>query len=378
MILLDKEQTCLLELLKTSLFGEAFKIPNDVNWEKLFEISKAQCIVPLLTSYVPNEYRNAWIEISCQSKARFMQMIHEQNAIVKLLRDNDIHFVILKGTASAIYYPIPSIRTFGDIDIYVSKEKMNLVNRLFENNDYKLMNSDVRHYEYYKNGFEFELHSRFSIIYYKDIEQIVLNGLNDSVDYKICGYSFPGLPTYENGLVLLGHIMQHLKHTGIGLRQVLDWMMFVHNELDDSAWENHFRSLAVEAGLEKLAITVTFMCKKWLGLPNEITWCNSADEEVANQFLLRLFDDGNFGSDRASVENVNKAIREEGIFKYLQRAGMLNWSLAKKYRIFRPVAWIYQLYRYAGNGISGLFSGEKVFRKGKNKMNLEELLRELE
>ena len=37
-----------------------------------------------------------------------MQMIHEQNAIVKLLRDNDIHFVILKGTASAIYYPVPS------------------------------------------------------------------------------------------------------------------------------------------------------------------------------------------------------------------------------------------------------------------------------
>ena len=376
--MLDKEQTCLLELLKTSLFGGVLVIPEDVNWDKLFELSKVQCIVPLLTSYVPAEYRNAWVEISCYSKARFMQMIHEQNAIVNLLKENSIPFVILKGTASAIYYPIPSIRTFGDIDIYVSKENMNLVNRLFEKNDYCLMNSDVRHCEYYKNGFEFELHSRYSSIYYKDIEQIVLNGLNNAVEYKICGNSFPGLPTYENGLVLLGHIMQHLKHTGIGLRQVLDWMMFVHNKLDDSAWEKHFRSFVVEAGLEKLAITVTFMCKKWLGLPNEITWCNSADEEVANQLLLRLFDDGNFGSDRASVENVNKSIRDEGALKYLQRAGLINWSLAQKYRFFKPFAWIYQLYRYAGNGVSGLYSGEKVFRKGKNKMNLEELIRELE
>lgn len=377
MILLDKEQTCLLELLKTSLFGEDSVIPEDVNWDKLFELTKAQCIVPLLSSYVPTEHRNAWIDVSCYSKARFMQMINEQNAMVNLLKENNIPFVILKGTASAIYYPIPSIRTFGDIDIYISKENMNLVNKLVENSDYKLINSDVRHYEYYKNGFEFELHSRYSSIYYKDIEHIILKGLKNSVEYKICGNTFPGLPTYENGLVLLGHIMQHLKHTGIGLRQVLDWMMFVHNELDDSAWENHFRSFAVEAGLEKLAITVTFMCKKWLGLPNEITWCNSADENVANQLLLRLFDDGNFGSDRASVENVNKAIREEGTFKYLQRAGMLNWSLAKKYRIFRPVAWIYQLYRYAGNGISGIFTGKKVFRSGK-RMSLEELWKRLE
>ena len=378
MISLDKEQICLLELLKASLFGEIPVIPEDVNWDKLFEVTKPQCIVPLVSSCVPSEHRKDWIDISCQNKAHFMQMIYGQNAMVNLLKDNSIPFVILKGTASSIYYPNPSIRTFGDIDLYVSDEYMNSVNKLFENNGYKLINYDIRHCEYLKNGLEFELHSRYSSIYYKDIDHIILRGLNDSVEYMICGYSFPGLPAYENGLVLLGHIMQHLKHTGIGLRQVLDWMMFVHKELDDFAWENHFRSFAIEAGLEKLAITTTYMCKKWLGLPNDITWCNSADDKVAYQLLLRLFDDGNFGSDRASVENVNKSIREEGTLKYLQRAGLINWPLAQKHPILKPFAWLYQLFRYACNGVSGIISGEKVFRKGKNKMSLEELWKELE
>ena len=46
------------------------------------------------------------------------------------------------------------------------------------------------------------------------------------------------------------------------------------------------------------------------------------------------------------VENIRKALKNEGFFKYLQRAGMLNWTLAQKYVVFRPFAWLYQICRF--------------------------------
>ena len=307
-----------------------------------------------------------------------MRLMYEQNFLVNLFKVNNIPFVILKGTSAAVYYPKPSLRTFGDIDFYVSDIYLKSALELLNNSGYFIIHNNERHYGLEKNGIDFELHTRFSCQHYEDIDHIVLRGLNNAYDYKIGNYTFPGLPSYENGIVLLGHIMQHLKDYGIGLRQIIDWMMFVHKNLDDSAWNNRFKQLAVEAGLEKLAVTVTYMCKKWLGLPDDITWCNDADETVADQLLIRILDDGNFGHNRASSERVNKSLNKEGTFKYLQRAGMINWPLAQKCTIFRPFAWLYQLCRYAGKGTVGLFTGKKVFMKNKKNMSLKELWERLE
>ena len=378
MILLYKEQSCLLELIKTSLFDLTPVIPDNVNWEKVFEFAKSQCIVPLIASCVPEEYRNEWLGIAYQSKAYYMQLLFSQNSLVNLLKNNKIPYIILKGTAAAIYYPSPTMRTYGDIDFYISESQASVAKNLLQENGYLYLSSDGRHHEFEKNGIDFELHYQFSCQSYNCIDHFVLNGLNNAVEYKITNSSFCGLPTYENGLVLLGHIMQHIKASGIGLRQIIDWMMFVHEELDDSAWYDHFRLLAHEAGLEKLAITVTFMCKKWLGLPNEIVWCNTADEEVADQLMFRILDDGNFGHYRTSSEKVKKSLNDEGTFRYLQRAGMINWPLAQKCALFRPFAWLYQLCRYAIKGTASLFTGKKGFINMQGKMSLEELWKRLE
>lgn len=378
MITLDKEQTCLLELVKASLFSYSPTIPDGVNWEKVYELAKAQCIVPLLSNSVPSEYKKGWLDLSFQSKAHFMQLLFEQNSLVKLFNTNKIPFAILKGTAAAIYFPNPSLRTFGDIDLYVTKEFFVRARQTFENNGYITIENNDRHFEYTKNGIIIELHNKFSCDHYNDIDHLIHNSFRNISEYKINNFTFPGLPTYENGLVLLGHMMQHLKDTGIGFRQIIDWMMFVHSELDDSAWEKHFKKLAIEAGLEKLAITVTFMCRKWFGLPTDITWCNEADEDVVDQILFRIFDDGNLGHDRTASEAVKHSLKKEGSFKYLQTAGIANWPLAQKYAVFRPFAWLYQLFRYGGKGITGLFTGKKVFMKNKTNMSLEELWERLE
>lgn len=366
MISIDSEHSCLLELIKAALFNSVPKLTDRIKWLSVFESAKMQSIVPLVASSVPVEHRSDWLSVSNQSKAYFLRLLYEQNSLVDLFKKNSIPFVILKGTSAAIYYPHPSSRTFGDVDVYISEEYLDCAIKLLEDSSYLFELKNDRHYEYVKNGIEFELHTRFSCKHYNNIDHIVLNGLNNAVEYRISNYIFPGLPKYENGIVLLGHIMQHLNDSGIGLRQIIDWMLFVYKELNDSAWNNYFKPLAIEAGLEDLAVTVTFMCKKYLGLACEITWCDYADEEAADKLLIRVLDDGNFGCYRAPYESVKTLIENEGFFKYLQRAGMVNWPLAQKCAIFRPFAWLYQLCRFTNRGVSGIIKGNKVFKKDKH------------
>ena len=140
------------------------------------------------------------------------------------------------------------------------------------------------------------------------------------------------LPETENGLVLLVHLGHHL-YTGLGLRQVLDWMMYCHNCLDAERW-NRFRVHAQKLGLERLALVVTRLCVKYFGL--QASWCGEGDgtEDLLMDSIIRA---GNFGKKIGNglpVERTMINFKKEGIFRYLQRAGEYNWGPSIPTRIF--------------------------------------------
>ena len=64
-------------------------IPNEINWEKVYLSAKLQCVVPLVSSSVPDEHRNEWLEITYLSRAHYMQMIYEQHKLCYLFKNNN-------------------------------------------------------------------------------------------------------------------------------------------------------------------------------------------------------------------------------------------------------------------------------------------------
>ena len=98
---------------------------------------------------------------------------------------------------------------------------------------------DDHHYAYSKDKISFELHWRLPIISADDEKRILFfeEGINarQMAWHEIEGYRFPVLHTLLNGLVLIFHIDQHLR-SGLGLRQIIDWMMYVHKPTAEE-WE---------------------------------------------------------------------------------------------------------------------------------------------
>ena len=317
--------------------------------------------------------------------------MHEQELLIQLMRKNNINMVILKGAAAAIYYPRPDLRTMGDIDFLVNPKEFQKAYHILLENGYQLAypeDTTPHHITLRKNNIVFEIHKSLSIIarnnagkYGDYLQRLLIKGLSSIEQKKIENWEFPTLPRLQNGIVLLLHVVQHL-NSGLGLRQIIDWMMFVNSELNDETWRLEFQPILRKIKLEKFAITLTRMCQLHLGLRTEdITWCHSADPLLCNKLLDHFMEKGNFGRKAAKngkivfILSANRTPLK--FFKRLQDSGIHNWKLAKKYSILRPFAWIYQIFRYMRQGLDKKHPIQSLLNNWKKSKKQVDLLNEL-
>ena len=359
--MIDNNQLALLELLKASLFKAQPSFPEGVDWSAVLDEATAQTVIALAAPAVPADHAADWRVPTAQNTARFLRMLYEQSNLSGIFSGAGIPPVVLKGTSAAMYYPEPMRRSMGDIDIITLPDRFEDARGLLEENGYEFTGDygDDRDYSYAKDGVVVELHHRYSDADW-DIEPLIIEGINNAVTREVCGKSFLSLPDAVNGLVLLDHVRHHL-YGGLGLRQIIDWMMYVHAMSGDGEWEREFMPLIRTAGLEKLACVMTKMCKIWFGLPDEAEWCDAADEESALMLLENVLRVGNFGvKDRyvyRPMQSVTMSVKQDGLFPTLQKAGLANWQAAQRHAALRPFAWLYQSFRFAGRGAAALFRG---------------------
>lgn len=362
--MINVNQQALLELVKAALFGTEPSFPVDIDWDAVLQEAKDQAVVALAAAAVPKEETAKWQTSVARNTANFLNLLNEQTKLIRLFDAAGIPLVILKGFAAAMYYPAPLRRAMGDIDFLVPPEYFESARSLMDENGY-VFNSNHgtdRDYSYSMRGVVLELHHRYSDEKW-DIDPLILKSFSDISTRELFNHRFPVLPEMINGLVLLDHVRHHLQG-GLGIRQIIDWMMFVHANLNDETWETDFAQLARGAGLETLAVTMTSMCKRWFGLPDPITWCDPADEATAQELLEAVFDYGNFGSKLTEeiqpAEYITISARRMGMFRYLQARGEQNWTKSQEHPFLRRFAWLYQIFRYIKRGLSAIFHGEPI------------------
>lgn len=345
----DIEHT-LLQLLAACLWDASSSAPTPGDWERVIAEAEKQSVLGLITPALPETMEDfGFIQYSL-----FLTYMHAQSELSALLQANGIPFVILKGAASGVYYPRPSLRTYGDIDILVAEDDYLRAKSVLAANGFteKVYRDTSRHCIFQKDGVTYELHHRFSNADL-DVERYVTDGLAAPVTGRAEGYAFPMLPPLANGLVLLTHLRSHMK-SGFGLRQTIDWMMYCDKVLDDDFWQAQFAPAAEALGVTTLAVTVTAMCQRYLGLKNTISWCHDADPALCDALMESVLASGNFGRKRGrgnNVETVTVAMKSRGVFRYLQLAGEHNWKLYHRHPQLKPLCWLYQIFRYARQGL---------------------------
>ena len=378
---MKQSESILLDLIKESLFGISREYPADTDWDAVYKEAQAQAVLGIVSDIIPKQCESKWEIRKDRNDANYIQNLYVQEQLIDLLDSKEIPLAILKGGAAAIYYPIPSQRTMGDIDFIVPTEKFEETRTLLKESGYKCLYGSKGKVEresiFYKDDKEIELHYRFSDPDL-DVEKFITDGLKHTEIKSIDDFEFPILPKLANGIVLLAHMRHHLQ-MGMGLRQVIDWMMYVDKELNDEFWRDSFSKAAVESRLDNLAIVVTKMCQEYLGLKKEVTWCKGANSHLCRSLLDNVILSGNFGNKNGQgrlVETVTINFRKEGIIRYLQKAGEKNWKAYHVHHWLKPFCCFYQIGRYIKQGIQTKRGEELIADIGRSKERYK-LLKEL-
>lgn len=367
-------QSTILQLLSKALFGREVEIQAQ-DWVAVLKEAKNQAVVRLVDSVLDEsllspEEAKIWKQAASADIANNIRIGHNHSLLHEWMTEADIPYVILKGAASASYYPIPIHRSMGDVDFLVKSEDLDRAEKVLESNGLKHWDQDhISHIVYRGPRMHYEMH--FNIAgtpngaagdlareFTKDIfgkaqEKEVVNGL-------------AMLPSpFHHGLILLLHTCHHLTGEGVGLRHLCDWAVF-ENSLSDVEFCELFEEKLKAVGLWRFAQVLTRVSIKYLGV-DERTWA-VADDELVDALMEDILTGGNFGrkdnhrsiqtmliSDRGK-DGVGKTSMVEQFFKSANQIVYQKWPSAKKNKLLLPIGW-------------GFFGGRRLFREliGKRK-----------
>lgn len=331
-----------------------------------------------------------YLALAGKNLSSWYNLMMAQDSVLEEFRAADIPVVVLKGAAAAAHYPQPNSRSMGDIDLIVPPDyfdrAFSLMERLGWENDIEL-EINPRHAGFKKAGCpEIELHRYFSTCTNKQEAEFLDQAIYDAIPHAtlvdVAGFKVPVLPPLENGLVLLAHVNQHLC-SGLGLRQILDWQMFVAAHLTDGFWESEFQYAAQQVGMEKLAVTTTLLCRTYLGLQTSATWFDDADAQLADDLLLYIMQKGNMGrkvergarSTRTVLHNFRNPV---ALVRYLYEGGRVHWAPARKYAWLAPAACFYQVGRIIRKGLARNASVSELVTDARGAQADLDLLKRLE
>ena len=371
---LTKEQNLLIEVLSEALFpSEKTPFVDNVDFLKLWNESQLQTVSVLVFNKMPLVSFSAEAVAFVKNNLNnwFLKNIliaREHTRLHKMLEGAGISYVIIKGMASARFYPDDLMRMMGDVDFLVKECDMEKVNKLLEADGYTARRKEHSHHiTYNKNGIRAEMHFLPPGIPEGKTGDLIkayfVNITDEAIEAKISVGSINVPSDFHHGMLLLLHTIHHLTGDGLGLRHLCDWAVFV-SAFSDDEFRNMFEEKLKSAGMWEFAKILTKTCEMFLGAPRILN-NNDARESVCKKLIADIFSSGNFGqkSDNRSHESLlissknQKGINEKSLFsqgiKSINEIVYRNWTFVRKYKLLLPLGWLFFCGRYVFRSLRG-------------------------
>ena len=284
----------------------------------------------------------------------------------KLLTDNDIKHVVIKGIASDRYYKTQFLRTLGDIDIMLAGDDIKAAEALLLDKGFHFIkNASTHHSALARSGIRVELHDTIGdlkrnsdtllSLFYSDYGIIPMA---ESVRYADIDIPVPN--DYFHGLILLLHTAGHIRTEGIGLRHLFDWAYFV-SRFENDEFDKAFANTLEKLGLYTLAKALTRACE-FIGL-KKYAFASDIPDSTARTLIEDILSVGNMGQknehDRFSRSNAIRSKHDAGSSRFgyllntLNNHVYLHFKPAKRLKALLPFGYIYVIIRWFVLRISG-------------------------
>ena len=380
----------LLVLLRRALFGCGVLLLLDTDWQALFQealnhavhLLVYDCLTEQERTSMPSETSATWRQAALTTMWKNEQLLHEQQTVLEAL--NGIPCVILKGSSSAMCYPRPELRCAGDIDLLLSPADVPRAEAILVARGYQPPENPHTHHRSLKQGgFVVELHFDIPGIPSGSAGIPIKAFFQDAVGQAILRDGLPVLPPEQQAVLLLLHKLEHITSSGLGLRQLCDWAVFVHRMLTPELWQRLEGKLA-QFGLLRFTRVITRICVEFLGLPEaDAPWCMTADSALCRDLLEDILRTGNFGrKENRYGQRLFTSGQSEGRLSSLFQIGLetcrTHWPICEQHPILLPAAPAVLLLRYRRQRKAGkrpAFHPVKAFHGAETRQKLYRSLR---
>lgn len=365
-----KIEQILLALLGDALYGtNRFDEAAVSDWRFVWYEAYVQAVA--LTVFSKRELNGCDEKTLADIRKRLKDMLlasvqvnKEHIKLHQIMSQADIPYVIIKGMASARYYPDPVMRSMGDVDFLVSEENVQRACKALEENGFKRNPREhEKHIVYEGEKGNYELHTEPAGIPKGESGakvRALLDGiLENAVEYESVFGTVRVPSDFYHGIVVLLHTCCHLTDEGIGLRQLCDWAAFV-NSFSDEEFKELFEEKLKAIGLWKLACVMTGVCVDFLGSPPR-SFVGDVDDALSEAFIKDIFKSGNLG--QKNPTNVQESIFvTDGDTKKTALRQMISsvneivyfyWNITRKVKILLPFGWLYFGMRYILRSLVG-------------------------
>lgn len=282
-------------------------IPNDTEWDRLFDIATKQTLLGITFAgikQIPQEQRPykklllIWHK-ACEEIKEQNRLLNKQSiAVSEKFRQLGFNNCILKGQGIARLYPDPTLRTPGDIDIWLeggADRILDYVRKCFPR-----CKPTYHHVDFpIKKGVEIEIHFTPSWMYSPTGNRSLQRyfATTASAQFNNSATTPEGIftaPTQSfNSIYILLHIYRHLFQEGIGLRQLLDYHFVLDKGLTPAEKAEYTKTLKA-LGLTRFAAATMYVLKEQFGLEDE-KMPVKPDPKRGKFLLNEIMLAGNFG-----------------------------------------------------------------------------------
>lgn len=368
---ISKSQSALLSLLSHNLFGAPLSLESDIDWTEVYAEARAQAVVMAafknyrelglqeeIAQHIQNELR--------RYTASNLSCLQNHTRLHLLMEKHEIPYCIIKGAASAYYYPDTLMRNMGDVDFFVYEKDKERALDIFKNLGFDFGNMNHRYHVSMKKGnFHTELHFKPIGAYEGEVGEKIeecWRGICDSsifIDDKIVRCRIPD--EFTHGFILLTHLQSHLLSEGVGLRHLCDWAVFA-NRFSSEEFVNIFEKKLKRVGIWRLAQLLSLAASRSIGMPCR-EWMGN-DFDTADALVEDMLYGGNFGRKDMQrgyeglfiSDKKNRKAKQNRISHIFVSLNMIvdgHWKSAKKCKILYPIGWIFFSIRFLFRIICG-------------------------
>lgn len=380
---MDRTRKQFLHILKCALQGKPFSEPLELpleEWESLTAMAGQHKVLPMIYDVVRKlpqlqdtvllaamrQHSRQQIILQTQKNYEFLQLLQK-------LRDAQVEPLVVKGMVCRNLYPNPDYRPSADEDLLIPGDRFMRVHEILIRNGMRTSATEAQLAEDY----EIPYHSKTGPLYlelhrslfsaesgaYGNLGRFFGRVFENATQEEIAGVQISSLGYTDHLFYLICHALKHFLHSGFGIRQICDIILYANAYGNRIDWEKILQN-CVQIRADRFAAAIFQIGSKYLvfdpkkaGYPP--CWQQIQVEEA--DLLEDVLSGGVYGAssmsrrhssnitlDAVETEKQNRKSRHSLLASVFPSAHKLRgrYPWLEKHPWLLPVAWTDRVIRY--------------------------------